>query len=101
VTLTKGANTVKFTASQLYNYDGTTIGLVHSGGGTDVGKPGASAPRSPTASDYQLVAVNSGKCVNVSDISTAVGALVHQWTCDTGSTLATKRNQIWRLTGKD
>ncbi|MDQ0912555.1 hypothetical protein [Streptomyces canus] len=36
MTLTKGANTVKFTASQLYNYDGTTIGLVHSGGGTDV-----------------------------------------------------------------
>ncbi|MFF7645277.1 RICIN domain-containing protein [Streptomyces canus] len=217
VTLNKGANTVKFTASQLYNYDGTTIGLVHSGGGTDVGKPlrsssaphldevsfapqsahiGASTGFSSTAvaqhsslcledpaqstadgtqyqqntcgggqeqifdfhpvsgatdtynvvnhssgkcldisaystsngaavqqwtchggtnqrftlravtalgnsHDYQLVAVNSGKCVDVSDISTTAGALVHQWTCDTGSTLTTKKNQIWRLAGKD
>ena len=50
--------------------------------------------------DYQLVAVHSGKCVDVSTISTAPGALVHQWTCDTGSTLTTKRNQIWRLLGK-
>ncbi|WP_198655385.1 RICIN domain-containing protein, partial [Streptomyces geranii] len=51
--------------------------------------------------DYQLVAVNSGKCVDVSGISTATGAKVHQWTCDTGSTLTTKKNQIWRLAGKD
>ncbi|MFF5187492.1 RICIN domain-containing protein [Streptomyces sp. NPDC000345] len=217
VTLNKGANTVRFTASQLYNHDGTTIGVVHSGGGSDVGKPlrsssaphldevsfapqnphiGASSGFSSTAvaqhsslcledpaqstadgtqyrqntcgsgqeqvfdfhavsgaadtytvvnhssgkcldisaystangaavqqwtchggtnqrfklnavtalgnsHDYQLVAVNSGKCVDVSEISTAVGALVHQWTCDTGSTLTTKKNQIWRLTGKD
>jgi hypothetical protein len=217
VTLTKGSNTVKFTASQLYNYDGTTIGLVYSGGGTDIGQPmrsssaphldqvsfapaslhiGASAGFSSTAvaqhsglcledpakstangtqyrqntcgtgqeqifdfhpvsgtadtytvvnhfsgkcldvnalstadgaavqqwtcnggtnqrftlravtalgnsHDYQLVAVHSGKCVDVSTISTAPGAAVHQWTCDTGNTLTTKKNQIWRLTGKD
>ncbi|MDX3745399.1 RICIN domain-containing protein [Streptomyces sp. AK08-02] len=216
VTLTKGANAVKFTASQLYDYDGTTIGLVYSGGGTDIGQPmrssaaphldqvsfapqslhiGASTGFSSTAvaqhsslcledpaqsttdgtqyqqntcgsgqeqvfdfhpvsgatdtytvvnhssgkcldisalstvngaavqqwtclgaanqrftlrpvtalgnsHDYQLVAVNSGKCVDVSTISTAPGALVHQWTCDTGSTLTTKKNQIWRLLGK-
>jgi hypothetical protein len=50
--------------------------------------------------DYQLVAAHSGKCVDVSDVSTAPHALVHQWTCDTGSTLSTKKNQIWRLTGK-
>ncbi|MEU0414545.1 RICIN domain-containing protein [Streptomyces griseorubiginosus] len=217
VTLTKGANSVKFTASQLYNWDGTTVGVVYSGGGSDIGQPmrsssaphldqvsfapaslhiGAAAGFSSTAvaqhsglclenpgqstadgtqyrqntcgsgqeqvfdfhpvagttdtytvvnhysgkcldisqlstadgaavqqwtclnganqrftlrpvtalgnsHDYQLVAVHSGKCVDVSTISTAPGALVHQWTCDTGSTLTTKKNQIWRLTGKD
>jgi len=51
--------------------------------------------------DYQLVAVHSGKRVDVSPISTAPGALVHQWRCDAGSTLTTKKNQIWRLSGKD
>ncbi|MDF3145155.1 RICIN domain-containing protein, partial [Streptomyces sp. T21Q-yed] len=51
--------------------------------------------------DYQLVAVNSGKCVDVSNISTTADALVHQWTCDAASALTTKKNQIWRLTGKD
>lgn len=50
--------------------------------------------------DYQLVAVHSGKCVDVSNVSTAPGALIHQWTCDSGSTLSTKKNQIWRLQGK-
>ncbi|WP_245983926.1 RICIN domain-containing protein [Streptomyces tateyamensis] len=50
--------------------------------------------------DYQLVAAHSGKCVDVSGVSTTPGALIHQWTCDTGSTLATKKNQIWRLAGK-
>ncbi|WP_406162793.1 RICIN domain-containing protein [Streptomyces sp. NBC_00882] len=217
VTLTKGANTVKFTASQLYNWDGTTIGVVSSGGGSDIGQPlrsssaphldqvsfapttlhiGAPAGFSSTAvaqhsglcledpgqstangtqyqqntcgtgqeqrfdfhpvtgttdtytlvnhssgkcldvsafstadgaavqqwtctgdtnqryklravtalgnsHDYQLVAVHSGKCVDVSTISTAPGALIHQWTCDAPSALTTKKNQIWRLTGKD
>ncbi|MEH0556069.1 RICIN domain-containing protein [Streptomyces sp. B21-101] len=216
VTLAKGANTVKFTASQLYDYDGTTIGVVYSGGGSDIGQPmrSSSAPhldeisfapqnlhigaatgfsstavaqhsslclenpgqsaadgtqyrqntctsgqeqifdfhpvsgttdtytvvnhssgkcldisRISTANaaavqqwtctgadnqrftlrpvtalgnshDYQLVAVHSGKCVDVSTVSTAPGALVHQWTCDTGSTLTTKKNQIWRLLGR-
>ncbi|MGR4880643.1 family 43 glycosylhydrolase [Streptomyces sp. LARHCF249] len=56
--------------------------------------------RHVAANDYQLVAVHSGKCVDVSGISTAVGALVHQWTCDSASALATKKNQVWRLTGK-
>ncbi|MFI6930389.1 RICIN domain-containing protein [Streptomyces sp. NPDC050287] len=217
MTLAKGANTVKFTASQLYNWDGTTIGVVYSGGGSDIGQPmrsssaphldqvsfapaslhiGASSGFSSTAvaqhsglcledpgkstangtqyqqntcgtgqeqifdfhpvtgssgvytlvnhysgqcldvsnastadgaaviqwpcggatnqrftlravtalnnsHDYQLVAVHSGKCVDVSTVSTAPGAAVHQWTCDTGSTLTTKKNQIWRLSGKD
>ncbi|WP_329310661.1 RICIN domain-containing protein [Streptomyces sp. NBC_01262] len=217
VTLTAGTNTVKFTASQLYNYDGTTIGLVYSGGGTDIGQPmrsssaphldqvsfapaslhiGASTGFSSTAvaqhsslcledpgqstadgtqyqqntcgsgqgqrfdfhpvsgatdtytvvnhysgkcldvsalstangaavqqwtchggtnqrfalravtalgnsHDYQLVAAHSGKCVDVSNISTTAGALVHQWTCDATSALTTKKNQIWRLAGKD
>ncbi|MFD9335365.1 RICIN domain-containing protein [Streptomyces sp. NPDC060028] len=56
--------------------------------------------RQVAANDYQLVAVHSGKCVDVSEISTAVGALVHQWTCDSAAALATKKNQVWRLTGK-
>lgn len=50
--------------------------------------------------DYQLIAAHSGKCVDVTAISTTPGALIHQWTCDTGSTLSTKKNQIWRLQGK-
>ncbi|SDO80853.1 Ricin-type beta-trefoil lectin domain-like [Streptomyces sp. cf386] len=50
--------------------------------------------------DYQLVAVHSGKCVDVSNVSTQPRALVHQWTCDPASALGTKKNQIWRLQGK-
>ncbi|MGW1557889.1 RICIN domain-containing protein [Streptomyces sp. NPDC002144] len=49
--------------------------------------------------DYQLVAVHSGKCVDVSNVSTTAGAPIHQWTCDPASALATKKNQIWRLSG--
>ena len=49
--------------------------------------------------DYQLAAVHSGKCVDVSQISTAAGAKIHQWTCDPESALTNKRNQIWRLQG--
>jgi hypothetical protein len=51
--------------------------------------------------DYQLVAVHSGKCVDVAAISTTPGALIHQWTCDASSVLSTKKNQIWRLLGKN
>ncbi|WP_329416747.1 RICIN domain-containing protein [Streptomyces sp. NBC_00704] len=50
--------------------------------------------------DYQLVAVHSGKCVDVSNVSTTARAQIHQWTCDPASALATKKNQIWRLLGK-
>ncbi|WP_246101153.1 RICIN domain-containing protein [Streptomyces cyaneus] len=50
--------------------------------------------------DYQLVAVHSGKCVDVSEVSTTAGAKIHQWTCDPASVLNTKKNQIWRLLGK-
>ncbi|WP_307020606.1 RICIN domain-containing protein [Streptomyces canus] len=49
--------------------------------------------------DYQLVAVHSGKCVDVSGISTTAGAKIHQWTCDPASALNNKKNQIWRLQG--
>ncbi len=52
------------------------------------------------SNDYQLTAVHSGKCVDVSGISTSAGALVHQWTCDPASALSAKKNQIWRLSGK-
>ncbi|MFD4872461.1 RICIN domain-containing protein [Streptomyces sp. NPDC058420] len=50
--------------------------------------------------DYQLVAVHSGKCVDVSSVSTTAGAQIHQWTCDAANSLSTKKNQIWRLLGK-
>ncbi|QFU89189.1 RICIN domain-containing protein [Amycolatopsis sp. YIM 10] len=49
--------------------------------------------------DFQLVARHSGKCVDVSQISTAAGAPIHQWTCNPvnqGSPL----NQTWRLWGR-
>lgn len=49
--------------------------------------------------DYQLIARHSGKCVDVSTISTAPRAPVHQWTCNPpnqGSPL----NQTWRLWGR-
>jgi hypothetical protein len=50
--------------------------------------------------DYQLVAAHSGKCVDVSQVSTAAGAKIHQWTCDSASALGTEKNQIWRLLDK-
>ncbi|MGW2567796.1 RICIN domain-containing protein [Streptomyces sp. NPDC001537] len=49
--------------------------------------------------DYQLVAVHSGKCVDVTGVSKTAGAKVHQWPCDPASALSTKKNQIWRLMG--
>ncbi len=51
------------------------------------------------AHDYHLVARHSGKCVDVSGISTAARAPIHQWTCipaGQGSPL----NQTWRLWGR-
>ncbi len=35
--LRRGVNTIRFIASQQYNYDGTTIGVIYSGSG--VGQP--------------------------------------------------------------
>lgn len=49
--------------------------------------------------DYQLVARRSGKCVDVSGVSTAARAPVLQWPCNAtgqGSPL----NQTWRLLGR-
>jgi len=50
--------------------------------------------------DYQLVARHSGKCVDVTGISTSPGALIHQWTCNP-VTQAAPANQTWRLPGSD
>jgi hypothetical protein len=50
--------------------------------------------------DYRLVAVHSGKCVDVSGVSTRPRAPIHQWTCDPASALGTKKNQVRRLQGK-
>ncbi|WIM93008.1 RICIN domain-containing protein [Actinoplanes oblitus] len=49
--------------------------------------------------DYQLVARHSGKCVDVSGISTAAHAPVHQWTCNPVSQ-GSPLNQTWRLLGR-
>ena len=51
------------------------------------------------AHDYQLVARHSGKCVDVSTVSTAPGALIHQWTCNPVGQ-ASPLNQTWRLLGR-
>lgn len=49
--------------------------------------------------DYQLVARHSGKCVDVSQVSTAPRAQVHQWTCRP-VTQGSPLNQAWRLWGR-
>jgi hypothetical protein len=51
------------------------------------------------AHDYQLVARHSGKCVDVSGISTTPRALIHQWTCNPAGQ-AGPLNQTWRLWGR-
>jgi hypothetical protein len=49
--------------------------------------------------DYQLVARHSGKCVDVSNVSTQPRAPVHQWTCNP-VTQGNPLNQTWRLWGR-
>ncbi|MEU4747059.1 RICIN domain-containing protein, partial [Actinosynnema sp. NPDC023658] len=49
--------------------------------------------------DYQVVTRHSGKCVDVNGVSTAPGAVVHQWTCNPVSQ-GTPLNQTWRLSGR-
>lgn len=49
--------------------------------------------------DYQLVARHSGKCVDVSQESTAVHAPILQWTCRPVSQ-SSPLNQTWRLWGR-
>jgi hypothetical protein len=49
--------------------------------------------------DFQLVARHSGKCVDVSGVSTAPRALVLQWTCNPASQ-GSPLNQTWRLWGR-
>jgi hypothetical protein len=80
--------------------EGATIDQWTCNGGTNQEFTLAPVTALGNSQDYQLVAVNSGKCVDVTGVSTAPGAVIHQWTCDTASALTTKKNQIWRLTGK-
>jgi hypothetical protein len=49
--------------------------------------------------DFQLVARHSGKCVDVSGVSTAARAPVIQWTCKSVSQ-GSQLNQTWRLWGR-
>lgn len=51
------------------------------------------------AHDYQLVARHSGKCVDVSTISTEPRAPIHQWTCNPAGQDG-PLNQTWRLWGR-
>jgi hypothetical protein len=51
------------------------------------------------AHDHQLVARHSGKCVDVSGVSTAARAVVHQWTCKPAAQ-SSQLNQTWRLLGR-
>jgi len=51
------------------------------------------------AHDYQLVARHSGKCVDVSGVSTAARGAVIQWTCKP-VTQNSPLNQTWRLWGR-
>ncbi|MFC0527354.1 RICIN domain-containing protein [Phytohabitans kaempferiae] len=51
------------------------------------------------AHDYQVIARHSGKCVDVSTISTAPRAPIHQWTCNPASQ-GSPLNQTWRLWGR-
>jgi hypothetical protein len=49
--------------------------------------------------DYQLIARHSGKCVDVSGVSTTARAVVHQWTCNAANQ-SSPLNQTWRLWGR-
>ncbi|MEV0716224.1 RICIN domain-containing protein [Asanoa sp. NPDC050611] len=49
--------------------------------------------------DYQLVARHSGKCVDVSGVSTAARAPIIQWTCN-ASGQGSPLNQTWRIWGR-
>jgi hypothetical protein len=51
------------------------------------------------AHDYQLVARHSGKCVDVSGVSTAARAPILQWTCNPAGQ-GGPLNQTWRLQGR-
>jgi hypothetical protein len=81
--------------------DGASIGQYTCNGGTNQQFTLNPVTALGNSQDYQLVAVHSGKCVDVSNVSTTAGAQIHQWTCDAASALSTKKNQIWRLLGKN
>ena len=49
--------------------------------------------------DYRLVARRSGKCVDVSTVSTAPQAPIHRWTCNPAGQ-GGPLNQTWRLWGR-
>ena len=56
-------------------------------------------PVAGVANTYTVVNQQSGKCLDVSGVSTADGAAVHQRTCNAvgqGSPL----NQLWRILGR-
>jgi Subtilase family/Ricin-type beta-trefoil lectin domain-like len=74
----------------------TTTGGNTLGGRLNVEKfvrnlPGWTVPTDLQAGVYQVANVNSGKCLDVANVSTANNATIQQWTCGTGD------NQKWRI----
>ncbi|WP_405776516.1 RICIN domain-containing protein [Streptomyces sp. NBC_01538] len=51
--------------------------------------------------DDLLVAVRRRKCVDVRTISTSLRERIYEWTCGAASGLTSKKDQVWRLLGKD
>jgi hypothetical protein len=92
VTVDAGTSTAAFslTGSEVVSTENAT--LTASAGGSQ-----ASVSVSLTAptSAVQVIAQNSGKCLDVVGISTVAGALVQQWTCWGGA------NQKWSISAAD
>jgi hypothetical protein len=79
-------STSAFTASNGYTLGGrlNLEGFIRS-------LPGWSVPTNLQAGVYQITNVNSGKCLDVANNSTANNAAIQQWTCGAGD------NQKWRI----
>ncbi|MFF5085045.1 RICIN domain-containing protein [Actinoplanes sp. NPDC000266] len=60
---------------------------------------GTLAPVAGLANTYTVANQQTGKCVDVSGISTAARARIHQWTCNPVNQ-NDPLNQTWRLLGR-
>jgi len=69
--------------------NGAVIQQYTCNGGTNQEWYPSVAQNNPAATIYNLINLNSGKCLDVTGRSTANGAVVQQWTCNGGT------NQEW------